>query len=252
MFKILLSVSLLLTAGTSGYMSVFGLMQVFSQYSVAVGAMGAGMELGKILIIVYLHRGWKTLRRSHKFYYSFVIFALVLITSLEVFGFLAQSYSQKGQETALISTRQGFLGQERDLIREELKILEKTLSGLPETYVSKRLQFRKESGYEGKRRRLLEINAELSKGADSEIRTRLAAGPVFAVGRLFHIQDTVAIIVFIILLVGVVEPLSVGLTVAVSNQWAVKPKGKMSPEHKERLQRELEGKQKGKKFKRGK
>lgn len=244
-FKILLIISLLLTAGTSAYMSVWGLMQVFSQYATAVGAMGAGMELGKILTIIYLHRNWRSLVRTHKAYFSFVIFVLVLITSLEIFGFLSQSYFKTGQETSLISARQGFLQQERDLLREELGTLEKTLSGLPETYVSKRFKFRKDNDYAGKRRRLIEINQEINKLEGDNIRSRLAAGPIFAVARLLNLEDTRAIIIFIILLVGVVEPLSVGLTVAVSSQWAPKkekPKvtGKMSPEHKERLQREIE------------
>lgn len=239
-FKILLTISLLLTAGTSAYMSVWGLMQVFSQYAMAVGAMGAGMELGKILIIIYLHRSWQRLLRTHKIYFSLVVFVLVIITSLEIFGFLAQSYSKTGQETHLISARQGFLQQERDIIREELKVLEKTLSGLPETYVTKRFQFRKDNDYDVKRRRLAQINSELGALEGDAIRSRLSAGPIFAVSRLVDIPDTTGIIVFILLLVGVVEPLSVGLTVAVSSQWAPKPKvtGKMSPDHKERVLRQ--------------
>jgi hypothetical protein len=225
-------------------MSVWGLMQVFSEYSIAVGAMGAGMELGKILIIIYIHRNWKSLLKTHKAYFSLVVFVLVLITSLEIFGFLSQSYSKTGQETHLISARQGFLQQERDLLREELETLEKTLSGLPETYVTKRFNFRKENDYAGKKRRLLGINSELDELKGADIRARLAAGPVFAVSHIIGMPDTSAIIFFIILLVGVVEPLSVGLTVAVSSQWMPRGKvvGKMSPEHKERVLKEAERK----------
>jgi hypothetical protein len=221
-------------------MSVWGLMQVFSEYSIAVGAMGAGMELGKILIIIYIHRNWKSLLKTHKAYFSLVVFVLVLITSLEIFGFLSQSYSKTGQETSLISARQGFLQQERDLLREELETLEKTLSGLPETFVTKRFKFRNESGYNEKRKRLLEINSDLRQLEGADIRARLAAGPIFAVSRLVNIPDTTGVLLFIILLVGVVEPLSVGLTVAVSSQWMPRGKvvGKMSPEHKERVLKE--------------
>jgi hypothetical protein len=121
---------------------------------------------------------------------------------------------------------------------------------LPKTYVSKRLAFRKESGYGEKRKRLLEINRDLDQLEGDSIRSRLAAGPIFAISRLAGIPDTRAIVIFIIFLVGVVEPLSVGLTVAVSKYWMPRTKGpKMSPEHREQIRLQLEATAK-RKFKR--
>jgi hypothetical protein len=251
MFKYLLTVSLLLTAGTSAYMSVRGLTLVFTEYLIPIALMGTGMELGKILTIVYVHRNWKRLIKAHKVFYIFVVFLLVILTSGEIAGILSQGYAQNRQETSLISSRQGFLEQERNLILEELEVLEKTLSGLPKTYVTKRFQFREDNDYEGKRRRLLEINTEISEADADNVSARLSAGPIFAVGRLLDVPDARAIIFFILLLVGVVEPLSVGLTVAVSSQWApqINLGHKMSPEHRERIKEEQKTK---KRFRRGK
>lgn len=242
-FKILLTISLLLTAGTSAVMSVYAAYQVFSN-NLLPAFMVAGMEIGKVLVIIYAHRNWKKLRFIAHSYYCVVIMVLVVLTSIAIFATLSQEYAKNSSKTSLISSGLNSLTAEHNLLLEDLKTLEKTLSGLPPAYVSKRFQFRKENDYEGKQKRLLQINSEIATEKDKEIKARLMGGPIFIVSRLLDMKDEVAIIIFICILVGVAEPLSVGLAVAVSSQWMPKPKvtGKMSPEHKERVLKKAEEK----------
>jgi hypothetical protein len=235
--------SLLLTAGTSAIMSVYAVYQVFSN-NILPAMMAAGMEVGKILIIIYSHRNWGNLKFVARSYYCLIVGVLVLLTSISIFATLSQEYAKNSSETSLISSRLNSLASEHPLLLEDLKTLEKTLSGLPSSYVSKRFQFRKENSYDDKRRRLLQINDEIAREKGKEIKARLMGGPIFIVSRLLEMKDEIAIILFICILVGVAEPLAVGLAVAVSSQWMPRGKvvGKMSPEHKERVLKEAERK----------
>ena len=238
-FRILLTASLILTAGTTAYMSIYGHTQVFSTFPIPIGMMAAGLECGKLTLVVYIHRNWKKLKILARFYYCIIISALVAITGITLFGFLSQTYSETSAATRLISARETGLLKERANLREELEELEETLSGLPETYVSKRLRERERFGYMEKRSRLVKIGKELSLEESQRIGEALRAGPIFAVSRIVGIGSDLAILIFIISLVGVVEPLSVGLTVAVSTVWLRtredKVMTKMSPEHRRRL-----------------
>jgi hypothetical protein len=230
-------------------MSVFGLISVFRAFAIPIGLMGGGMELGKILIIVYAHRHWLNMRFSHKAYYVLVVLALVSITSAEVVGTLSQSHSITGSKHDVNVARLASLESEREVLQDELRALEETLAALPKGYVSKRLNARKDAGYYEIRARLAEIERELGNLSETRVMAKLEAGPVMAISRIFNVGADLAILVFILALVGVVEPLSIGLTVAVSSVWfkqspvvvekePPEPKvGKMSQSHVERIER---------------
>ena len=53
MYPILVTISLLLVAGSSIYMSVYGLMAAFVTDASVVMCMGLGMEIGKILTVAH-------------------------------------------------------------------------------------------------------------------------------------------------------------------------------------------------------
>jgi hypothetical protein len=74
--------------------------------------------------------------------------------------------------------------------------------------------------------RLLKKKAEVEAKI---IKEQQSSGPIFAVARIMGIKDTYAVAVLILLLVVVLEPLSIGLTVATSAAWV----GRKSPKKEE-------------------
>ena len=54
MYPLLITVCLILVAGSSAYMSIYGLISVFSVNARVIMCTGVGMEIGKILIVSYL------------------------------------------------------------------------------------------------------------------------------------------------------------------------------------------------------
>jgi len=232
MYPILVSISLFLVAGSSIYMSVYGLMSVFATNASVIICMGLGMEIGKILSVCHLYRNWQKLGGFTRSLYVLIVSILVLLTSIEVIGFLSLSHASLTRDVRTTQTALKALNKEEVLLKEQILTIETTLAGLPRSYVTRRIKERKASSYGQKQARLLEIAKEQAELEISFIKDQESSGPIFAVARILKINETDAIVMLILVLVLVLEPLSIGLTVAASAAWMnrkITPKEK--PQH---------------------
>ncbi len=225
MNKVLVTAALCLVFGTSAYMSIYGLTAVFSGSILVVICMGAGMELGKILTVVHLHRNWKQSNILTKFFYIMVVGTLTLITSVEVMGFLSQQHTITIQDLKTTESTIELLDQEAMVLESQITETDKTLDGLPRAFVTKRFREREKAGYFLKQNRLLEIKREQTKLNAQYISSKEYAGPVFSTARILGVDEQKTISIFILILVAILEPLSIGLTIATSAAW-----NKMKPE----------------------
>ena len=222
MYPILVTVSLLLVAGSSIYMSVYGLMAVFASNATVIICMGLGMEIGKILTVAHLYRNWPNLRRLARSLYILIVSVLVLLTSIEVIGFLSLSHANAIQTLRATQTALKGLQKEAAILKEQLGTLDATLAGLPASYVTRRIKERQSSGYPQKQARLLEIAKQQAEIETRLIQDQTNSGPIYAVARILKINETDAIAMLILILVSVLEPLSIGLTLATSAAWATR------------------------------
>lgn len=181
--------------------------------------MGLGMEIGKVLSISHLYRSWPKSKSLTKIGYVFIIFVLTLLTSFEVMGFLSQCHQKTVQSNHVIQSQVDALSEEEAVLRSQIHIIDQTLSGLPETHVSRRINERKNSGYEDKQSRVLQIiryKAELEAKLISESDY---SNPVSAIAKILKTKDSKVISLFIPFLVLILEPLSIGLTIAANVAW---------------------------------
>jgi hypothetical protein len=221
MNKYLMTMALLLVFGTSAYMSIYGLTAVFVGMPLVIVCMGLGMELGKILAVVHLHRNWRTVGWAARFFFVAVIGALTLITSMEVLGYLTQSHVGSTRALAAVDAKITELNKETEILRSHIAVVDQTLAGLPAGYVTKRFREREAAGYEKMRDRLLELVQETSELKTSKIANAAYSAPIFAASRIFGLDPEKTISVFVLILVAVLEPLSIGLAVATSCTWRV-------------------------------
>ncbi len=219
MHKILITTALLMVFGTSAYMSIYGLAAVFAGAGMVAVLMGAGMELGKLLTVIHLHRQWNGLRFFMRGFYMVVIAALVMITSFEILGYLSQSHVQGTRDLKSARTALAALDHEEKILTGSIETIDITLAGLPETFVTKRIREREAAGYGQMQIRLVEISKERSDLKKQCITNRAYAAPIFAAAGIFGIDPTRAASIFILVLVMVLEPLSIGLAVATSSAW---------------------------------
>jgi len=200
-------------------MSIYGLMSVFVNSATVMIFMGMGMEIGKILTVSHLYRHWQKLNGLTRTMYVLIVSILVLITSIEIIGFLTQTHTSITRNLQINETAQNALKEEAAILKEQISIINITLDGLPISHVSRRINERKVSGYDKKQARLMEISKQKAQLEAQIIQDRELAGPIFAVARIMRISETDAAAIFILLLVLVLEPLSIGLTVAACAAW---------------------------------
>lgn len=242
MNKYLVTIALLLVFGTSAYMSIYGLTAVFPGMIIAVICMGAGMELGKVLSVVYLHRNWRAIGWFAKIFFIAVIGALTIITSFEILGYLVQRHADATRDLTAIEVKIMELTKEADLLRSHIAVIDRTLAGLPAGYVTRRFREREAAGYSEMQGRLVEITQEVSELKASKIANGAYSAPIFAASKIFGLDPGKTISMFVLILVAVLEPLSIGLAVATSSVWHIsgKPAAETALEEAEAAERTAE------------
>jgi hypothetical protein len=229
MYPIFVTISLLLVAGSSVYMSVYGLMSVFVSNASVIVCMGLGMEIGKILTVAHLYRNWPKLGSVTKILYVLIVSVLVLLTSIEVIGFLSLSHANATQNLRATETALKGLKKEAAILQKQMLTTDTTLAGLPTSHVTRRIKERNASGYGQKQARLLIIAKQQTELETRFVKVQASSGPIFAVAKILKIHETDAIAMLILILVLVLEPLSIGLTVATSAAWMTQ---NIAPEEK--------------------
>ena len=93
--KILVGLSAVLIAGTAAYFSVTGLGILFSGAAIAVMVMAGSLEFAKLVTATYLKQKWTEIKGFNKWYLSFAVAVLMLITSAGIFGYLSNAFQQQ-------------------------------------------------------------------------------------------------------------------------------------------------------------
>ena len=93
--KYLVGISAILIAGTAAYFSVTGLGVLFSGAAIAVMVMAGSLEFAKLVTATYLKQKWDEIKGFNKWYLSFAVAVLMLITSAGIFGYLSNAFQQQ-------------------------------------------------------------------------------------------------------------------------------------------------------------
>lgn len=116
-------------AGIAAYFSVLGLATIFAGAFLGIVIMAGALEFGKIVTATYLHLYWDRINYV-KYYLTFSVFVLMLITSLGIFGYLAKASSDTSYATGLaqseLSRIDSIIGREEN----KIELLQERIDGL--------------------------------------------------------------------------------------------------------------------------
>jgi hypothetical protein len=225
----------------AAFYSIAGLAAIFAAAVVPIIVMGSILELGKVVVTLWLHEYWRQCRFLMKVYLVPAVAVLMLITSMGIFGFLSKAHSDQGMISgdvqAKIAVYDEKIRTERDNIdanRKALKQLDEAVDQVmgrstDEKGADKAVQIRRSQ--QAERGRLLKEIAESQKriAALNEERAPIAAevrkveaevGPIKYIAALVY-GDTAdanlleaAVRWVIILLVVVFDPLAIMMLLA--------------------------------------
>lgn len=226
----------LLIASIAAYFSVIGLSTIFAGAFWSVVVMGGALEVGKLVTAAFLHLRWSDINRVMKYYLGLSVVALMLITSLGIFGFLSKAHIDSqtaiADNTIEIKLLDDQLKREQDVINyvdSQFEILDNaSQQWIERGYITRALQERENQANDrealrnqqeeaaGKVNEILLARAELEREA---VRQAAEVGPIKYVAEMVYgdnsddrIDDAARIL--ILLIIFVFDPVAVLLLVA--------------------------------------
>jgi hypothetical protein len=225
----------------AAYYSIMGLAAIFAAAVVPIIVMGSILELGKVVVTLWLHEYWRQCRLLMKMYLVPAVAVLMLITSMGIFGFLSKAHSDQslvsGDVQAKISVYDEKIKTAKDNIdanRKALKQMDEAVDQVmgrsaDEKGADKAVSIRRSQAKE-RARLLSEISAEQKTIATvNEARAPIAAevrkveaevGPIKYIAAMVYGENTdansleAAVRWVIILLVIVFDPLAIMMLLA--------------------------------------
>jgi hypothetical protein len=225
----------------AAYYSIAGLTAVFAAAVVPIIVMGGILEIGKVVVTLWLHEYWTRCRWLMKMYLVPAVAVLMLITSMGIFGFLSKAHSDQslvgGDVQAKIAVYDEKIKTAKDNIdanRKALKQMDEAVDQVmarssSETGADKAVAIRRTQQKE-RARLLSEIQAEQKTiAALGEERAPIAAevrkveaevGPIKYIAKLIYGDNPDANLLekavtwVIIIIVAVFDPLAIMMLLA--------------------------------------
>lgn len=92
-FPLVILASAICIAAVAGFFSISGIATLFAGASLSAMAMAGALEFGKLVSASFLYRYWNDISKSLRTYMMIGTFVLILITSLGIYGYLANAYA---------------------------------------------------------------------------------------------------------------------------------------------------------------
>jgi hypothetical protein len=106
----------------AAFFSVSGIAKLFAGATMSVLIMATALELGKIVGISFLYQYWKEIPKLLKAYLTLAAGALMLITSIGIYGYLSAAYQVTADKLAVMDQQTGLLDLRKQRYQEELDL----------------------------------------------------------------------------------------------------------------------------------
>ena len=255
----------IMIASVAAFFSIMGLATIFAGAFWPIVIMGGALEVGKLVTSAWLHIKWQEIGKLLKYYLTFAVIVLMLITSMGIFGLLSKAHLEQesilsGVEIRLEGVKEKISDEEEKIvaINRQLDALDNALDEYIERgYITRGLKARED---QSEQRTLLEasrddINIRIEKLKDRESALRLEIlGAEAEIGAVKYITEFLygddaknhyaeAVRSVILSLIFVFDPLAIVLllasTKAIANE-PKKPKKKRVARNKEEYTEEAE------------
>jgi hypothetical protein len=236
-FKLLTLLAALSLAGVAGWFSIIGMTSIYAGAPVLAFILGAVIELAKLVMISWLYQSWKTANWLLKFPILTLVIAIMMATSMSVFGFLSKAHLEQGaatiDNTPKIERLDGQIAREKSRIADDEKVIAQ-LDATVNSFIGKdnadRALYVRRS-QDNQRKQLRTDISEAQKRIDefstekaplvSEVRKlQLDVGPIRYIGELIYGENNTdkniegAVKLFSGLIVLILDPSAVMLLIA--------------------------------------
>lgn len=225
----------------AAWYSIAGLTAIFAAAVIPIVIMGSILELGKVVITLWLHEYWRQCRFLMKAYLVPAVAVLMLITSMGIFGFLSKAHSDQSLVSGDVQAQIAIYDEKIKIERENIDANRKALKQLDEavdqvmgrstteTGANRAVQIRRsqqaERGrllreIEASQKRITTLNEERAPIAAEVRKVEAEVGPIKYIAALVYGDNPDANLLekavrwVIILLVVVFDPLAIMMLLA--------------------------------------
>lgn len=241
-FAILTLLSALTVAGVSGWFSIVGVMSIYAGAPLhAALVMGVVLEGAKLVTTSWLYRNWAHASWKLKIPLIYFTAALMIATSIGVFGFLTKAHLEQGastiDNTAKVERLDQQIAREKALIADNEKVISQLdtaiNSFLGNDKTDRALAVRRAQAPQRKQLRdeiqaaqkQIDVYSEEKLKLTSEVRAlQLEVGPIRYIAELFYgtggnetAKVETAVRIFTLLIVSTLDPLAVILLIAANH-----------------------------------
>jgi len=247
----LLGLAAVSLAGVAGFFSIIGLAEFAASAAIPIMVFGAVLEASKLIATGFLHYHWQHAPNHLKYTGVFFIVTVMVITMVGIYGFISAAHHNQNTPLEEVSVKMKHIEQQIEMEnikigreQDRLKQMDEMITGyIRNDRISNattiRSQQRKERAEVEKnletiyqRISTLEDQKFELKKSVSSVEAKL--GPVKTASRLFGLDETGAVNVFIIMLMIPFDPFAVWLVIATTYAYKIhlKKKSEMQPKPK--------------------
>lgn len=218
----------------AAYFSVVGLAAMFAAAFIPVAIMGTVLEGSKLVAAGWLHSNWKNphVSRFHRGYLAAAVVALMLITSMGIYGYLAKAHLEQAAPTATIQVDLDQKQAELDQLmarRTELQTQQEAINKTVNTYLesgkatgASTFMRQQKAERNSLQTEITEINKQITAAnvGMAPLKKEVAGseaklGPLKYVGELFGWEDPdSAVKLIILILMFAFDPLAVAMMIS--------------------------------------
>ena len=116
----------------AAYYSIAGLTAIFAAAVIPIIVMGGILEIGKVVVTLWLHEYWRQCRLLMKLYLVPAVAVLMLITSMGIFGFLSKAHSDQSLVSGDVQAKIAVYDEKIKTSQDNIDVNRKALKQLDE------------------------------------------------------------------------------------------------------------------------
>jgi hypothetical protein len=116
----------------AAYYSIAGLTAIFAAAVIPIVIMGGILEVGKVVVTLWLHEYWQQCRLLMKMYLVPAVAVLMLITSMGIFGFLSKAHSDQSMVSGDVQAKIAVYDEKIKVSQDNIDVNRKALKQLDE------------------------------------------------------------------------------------------------------------------------
>jgi hypothetical protein len=203
---------------TGASFSIIGLAKLFAGAPFSVAFMAAALEFAKLVVTGFLYRYWGHVPKLMRAYLTVAVAILMCITSMGIYGYLSSAYQQSSMKLHEEELRMSILESDNARLLSQIEDSRHYVDTIPDSYMTRKLQFRQESEKEIKtlRERSNQMVEEISALKGDMLLTQAKIGPIIYVAKAVGADPEHCVNFLILLFVIVFDPLAVCLIFALN------------------------------------